>query len=486
MTKEQHPTVLLVENDLTTAQLYKGYLENEPRNVLHVDTGEAALRHLQQATPAAILLDFGLPDMSGMAILKSVYEQKINCAVIVITMENTVNFVVEAMRYGISHFLEKPVQAEQFIATLRQALRGKNNSYPVDFNTIYPPKTRQQYHQFIGGSAPIQTVYQMIGHVAASQAPILITGENGTGKELCADALHKESKRAAQPFIVFDCAAVPKELMESQLFGHVKGAFTSAISDRQGAASQADGGTLFLDEIGEMPLELQSTLLRFMQTKTFHKVGSDKLERVDVRFICATNRDLAAEIKAKRFREDLYFRINVAHIQLPALRIRGNDILLLAQTFLSHLAKLEEKPCRGFSADVQEILLDYHWPGNVRQLENVIYCALLTTDENEMITGERLRTTIYDKHACEPYTLTRELSSAAQEPPPQQQPLSVAIKSGNTLRSFEEIKTDVLLKALEACHGNVEKTAKSLKIGPATIHRHKQKWKANGYNPSFF
>jgi len=486
MTTELHPTVLLVDDDLTITHRYKRFMENEPINLVHVDTGEAALRHLQQATPAAILLELGLPDMNGMEILKSVYEQKRNCAVVVITMVNTVKVVVEAMRYGISNFLEKPVQADQFIATLRQALSSKKISYPVDFNTIYPKKTRQQYHQFIGGSAPIQAVYQMIDHVAASQAPILITGENGTGKELCADALHKESKRADQPFIVFDCGAVPKELIESQLFGHVKGAFTGAHSDRQGIASLADGGTLFLDEIGEMPLELQSTLLRFIQTKTFRKVGSDKLEQVDVRFICATNRDLEVEIKAKRFREDLYHRINVIPIRLPALRLRGKDILLLAQTFQSNLAKLEEKPCRMFSADAQEILLDYHWPGNVRQLKNVIYCTLLTTtDENDTITGEQLRTTIDEKEACEQYPTASERASAVQEPPPQQQSLTVALKSGNTLRSLEEIKTDVLFKALEACHGNVEKTAKSLKIGPATIHRQKLKWKANGCNPSF-
>ncbi|OQY43626.1 MAG: sigma-54-dependent Fis family transcriptional regulator [Candidatus Parabeggiatoa sp. nov. 2] len=477
MTTELHPSVLLVEDDLVVAECYKNYLENEPINLVHVDTGEAALLHLQQATPAAILLDLGLPDISGMDILKWVSEQKLNCAVVVITMENTVNVVVEAMRYGAFDFIEKPCQANRLIITLRNALHQHHLSQQVEF--YEESGKRQQYHQFIGSSAPMQAVYQMIGHVAASQAPILITGENGTGKELCAEALHKESKRAAQPFIVFDCATVPKELLESQLFGHVKGAFTGAHTDRQGIASSADGGTLFLDEIGEMSLDLQSTLLRFMQTKTFRKVGSEKLEQVDVRFICATNRDLEAEIQAKRFREDLYHRINVVPIRLPALRLRGNDILLLAQTFLSNIAKLEEKPCRGFSADAQEILLDYHWPGNVRQLKNVIHCALLTTVGNEMITGEQLRTTINKKHACKQYTPASERSSAAQEPPPQQQSMIVALTNGNTFRIFEDIKTEVFVKALDYCHGNVEKTAKLLKIGPATIHRRKQKWKAS-------
>jgi DNA-binding NtrC family response regulator len=476
MTTELHPTVLLVEDDLVVAECYKKYLENEPINLVHVNTGEAALRHLQQTTPAAILLDLGLPDISGMDILKSVSEQKLNCAVVVITMENSVNVVVEAMRYGAFDFLEKPCQDHRLVVTLHNALHQHHLSQQVEF--YEESGKRQQYHQFIGASAPMQAVYKMIGDVAASQAPILITGENGTGKELCADALHKESQRAAQPFVIFDCATVPKDLMESQLFGHVKGAFTGAHTDRQGIASSADGGTLFLDEIGEMSLDLQSTLLRFMQTKTFRKVGSDKLEQVDVRFICATNRDLEAEIQAKRFRQDLYHRINVVRIRLPALRRRGNDILRLAQTFLSNIAKLEERPCRGFSADAQEILNNYQWPGNVRQLKNVIYCALLTTAENEMITGELLRTTINEIHSCEQYTPASERSLAAQEAPPQQESMIVALTNGNTFRIFEDIKTEVFVKALDYCQGNVEKTAKLLKIGPATIHRQKHKWKA--------
>ena len=237
--------------------------------------------------------------------------------------------------------------------------------------------SRERYHDFIGASMPMQTVYQMIDKVAASKAPILITGETGTGKELCAKAIHKESKRADKPFAVCNCAAIPENLQESHLFGHLKGAFTGAINAQKGLVSQADGGTLFLDEIGELPLLMQSTLLRFMQTKTFSKVGNHQLEKVDVRFICATNRNLLAEIKAGRFREDLYHRLNVIEIELPALRERGQDILRLAKFFLHQFAKEEQKDIQSFSACACKKLLNYEWFGNVRELQNTLIRAAI-------------------------------------------------------------------------------------------------------------
>jgi len=466
MTTKLRPTILLIENDTAITQWHQRILKNEPIKLEHIDTGAAALQYLQQqTTPVLILLRLNLPDVDGTKIIKHVKQHRLNCAIIAFTTKPSAETILKAARYGAIDYLENPLDANQLLDTLNKALH-----WEIQPERIIPNKTIKKYHQFIGNSTPMHTIYQIIDNVATSKASILITGENGTGKELCADALHKESKRADQPFITLDCAAIPKELMESQLFGHVKGAFTGAITDRQGAASQADGGTLFLDEIGEMPLDLQSTLLRFIQTKTFRKVGSDKLERVDIRFISATNRDLEAEIEAKRFREDLFHRLNVIHIQLPALRIRGNDILLLAQNFLDRLAKLEEKTCKGFSADAQQVLLDYHWPGNVRQLENAIYRALLTVGENEAITGERLRALIGEKN------LNKQPANSA--PPAAAVPvqdISVAITADNSLRSFEEIRAEVLSKALGFCHGNVKRTAKLLKIGPATIYRYQKK-----------
>ncbi|RKZ87253.1 MAG: sigma-54-dependent Fis family transcriptional regulator, partial [Candidatus Parabeggiatoa sp. nov. 1] len=265
MTTERHPTVLLVEDDIVAAECYKNYLEKEPINLIPVNTGKAALLHLQQAIPAAILLDLGLPDMDGIEIIKYVKQHRLSCAIIVITAEHSIDVVVKTMRYGIFNFLEKPVQTDQLITTLRQALSNKN-SYPVDFKQFIPPPEKiQQYHQFIGASPPMQEIYQIIEKIAKCDVTVFITGETGTGKELCADAIHQQSLRRDKPYIVFDCATISHDLMESQLFGHVKSAFTGADKARKGTALSANGGTLFLDEIGEMDLELQKKLLRFVE-----------------------------------------------------------------------------------------------------------------------------------------------------------------------------------------------------------------------------
>jgi two-component system repressor protein LuxO len=317
---------------------------------------------------------------------------------------------------------------------------------------------------------PMQTVYQIIDNVAASKASILITGETGTGKELCAEAIHKESKRADKPFVVCNCAAIPENLQESHLFGHLKGAFTGAINDQKGLISQADGGTLFLDEIGELPLLMQSTLLRFMQTKTFSKVGNHQLEKVDVRFICATNRNLLAEIKAGRFREDLYHRINVIEIELPALRQRGQDILLLAKFFLHQFAKEEQKDIQSFSAEAEKKLLSYEWFGNVRELQNTIHHVVLLNG-GKVITAKMLAAKIGKKvdndvpKNCNSLNFNKNLSHR------------IALTSDNIIRSFEEIEKEAILKTIEYCDGNVCLAASVLKISHGTIYNKLKGWK---------
>jgi len=325
---------------------------------------------------------------------------------------------------------------------------------------------RERYHNFIGASKPMQTVYHIIDNVATSEVSILITGETGTGKELCAEAIHKESNRAAQPFIIFDCAVIPKELIESQLFGHVKGAFTNAFNDRQGAALQADGGTLFLDEIGEMPLDLQSTLLRFVQTRTFRQVGSDEVKRVNIRLICATNRNLLAEVEAGRFRQDLHYRINVIEIKLPALRERGADVLLLAKFFLHKFAKQEQKDFQGFSHDAEKKLLDYVWPGNIRQLQNTIH-GVVALNKGKVITAEMI-TTRNDEG------IATNLVSSLAGPRPTLTPCGLV--TVNKFCSFEEIKKEVILKTIKNCDGNVVNAAKLLKISKSYIYKQKKQW----------
>jgi len=331
--------------------------------------------------------------------------------------------------------------------------------------------SRKRYHSFIGASKPMQTIYLMIDNVATSKASILITGETGTGKELCAEAIYQESQRADKPFIVCNCAAITENLRESHLFGHVKGAFTGAIKDQKGLVSQANGGTLFLDEIGELSLSTQSALLRFVQTKTFSQVGSHKVEKVDVRLVCATNRNLAAEVKAGRFREDLYYRISTIEIKLPALRQRGQDILQLAKFFMHQFATEEEKEFQDLSADAKKKLLSYEWPGNVRQLQNTIHQSVVL-NKGEVITAEMISTRkneeIHHKIATPPSIPNTDSS---------QKITSSDIVTVNRFCAFKEIEKEVISKAIEHCDGNVTQAAKLLEISKASIFNKLKQYK---------
>jgi two-component system repressor protein LuxO len=334
--------------------------------------------------------------------------------------------------------------------------------------------SRGHYHSFIGASKPMQTIYRVIDNVATSKAPILITGETGTGKELCAEAIYKESKRADKPFAVCNCAAIPENLLESHLFGHVKGAFTGAISNQEGLVSKADKGTLFLDELGELPLAMQSTLLRFVQTKTFSKVGSHKEEEVDVRFICATNRDLLAEVKAGRFREDLYYRLNIIEMKLPALHKRGQDILRLAKFFLLKFAKEEHKDFQTFNAEAENKLLSYGWPGNVRQLQNTINNSVIL-NKGKVITAEMITIQKYEgvHHNIATPNLVPDTESTKEI-------ISSDVVTVNRFCPFNEIEKEVILKAIEYCDGSVVKAARLLEISKSYIYKLKKMWKENG------
>lgn len=471
MGTELQPIVLFVEDDIVVADIYKSYLENEPIKLKHVDTAVAATNYLQQAIPAIILLDLGLSNLDGINILKYIKQHQLDCAVIVITAENSMDVIVKIMHYGIFDFLEKPLSREQLFTTLRKALYHQQLRKSIEMS---PPPVRQ-YHKFMGASPPMQKIYQTIDKVAKSDATVLIMGESGTGKELCAEAIHQESHRRDKPFVVFNCATVPRELMESQLFGHVKGSFTGA-EYRQGIAALANGGTLFLDEIGEMDWSLQRKLLRFVETNCIDKIGSDQLETVDIRFLWATNRNLPLEVKAGRFREDLYFRLKTISIRLPPLRQRGKDVLLLAQMFLDKYSSRAGKNFKGFSVRAKKLLLHYQWPGNVRQLQKCIEGVVLL-NEDEEVTSDMLLATLAEEPQCyldlprNPPQATMPIQELwpSQEVPPST--LSVPITSGNNLLPFEAIKKDVILKSLDFCEGNITKTAKLLEIGHSTIYR---------------
>ena len=367
--------VLLVEDTPSMARVYAEYLDALPWSVDLAETGAEARSLLAQGGHVAVILDLRLPDCSGLDILREIRagthaESTAEAAVIVVTSQGSMQVAVEAMREGADDFLTKPFAADRLRVTLGNAI--ERHAMAGAIRRIKKEIGRETFHGFIGSSLAMQGVYRTIEAAAPSRASVFITGESGTGKEVCAAALHKAGARAAGPFVPLNCAAIPHELIESEIFGHVRGAFTGATADRKGAAARADGGTLFLDEICEMDLGLQAKLLRFIQTGTFTPVGGSRVESVTVRLISATNRDPWAEVQAGRFREDLYFRLHVIPIHLPPLRARESDVVEIARALLERFAAEEGRAFTDFTAEAEALLLRLLWPGNVRQLQSVL------------------------------------------------------------------------------------------------------------------
>ena len=319
---------------------------------------------------------------------------------------------------------------------------------------------------FVGTSATMQILYDKIGRVAKSDAPVFVEGETGTGKELCALAVHQQSARADGSFIAVNCGAIPHELMESEMFGHLKGAFTGAISDHDGAAKQADGGTLFLDEICELPLALQTKLLRFLQTGVIQRVGAKTSEKVDVRIVCATNKDPRAEMAEGRLREDLFFRLFVLPVKIPPLRLRGCDISLVANYFLKEFSAEEKKSFAGFNEEALQMMEDYDWPGNVRELQNVVRQAVVMNDGRE-VTAAMLADFIH-------VTTSRfdlDFSGLVEEQ-------TVTARLGHfKSRQLWQIERDAIEAAIVASNGSIPLAAKELGVSPSTIYRKRESWK---------
>jgi len=460
--------ILLVEDSAALAQAYKEYLRNEPWVVHHVDDGGQALEFIYREKPRVVVLDLMLPDMNGMDILRSIHHDGLDVSVVMATGTGTHTEAKAAIEFGARDFLEKPISSNRFVTTLRNALE---HSELEDIVEELESKKRPNYQEFVGASAPMQLVYQTIEQVASSNVPVFITGESGTGKEVCAKSIHLESERADKPFIALNCAAIPRDLVESEIFGHVKGAFTGAVSNRDGAATQANGGTLFLDEIAEMDIDLQAKLLRFIQTQTFQKVGSSKTDKVDVRFVCATNRNAFKEVEEGRFREDLYYRLNVISIEMPPLRKRGADIEAIAVHFLQEFSKEEGKKITGFSDDALKVLGKHRWPGNVRELQNVVRRAVVMQVKNSesQITENDLK-----------LNLTEEfVDSGLGSVQVDYQENSVVSNAEllSVIRPLAEVEREHIEKAIELCSNNIPKAAALLDVSPSTIYRKMQNWK---------
>jgi two-component system, repressor protein LuxO len=467
------PTVLLVEDNAEMALLYQAYLREEACQVAHVDSGARALDFINDKAPEVVLLDLGLPDMDGMEILEHIHREQIASAVVIVTAQGSVDNALRAMQYNALDFLEKPFSGKRLIVTVRNALKHQRLNRIVSY---YQANERSEYYGFIGNSLSMQAVYRSIESIAVSKAPVFISGESGTGKELCAQAIHSHSKRREQTLIALNCAVIPKDLLESEIFGHVKGAFTGASNTRAGAAERADGGSLFLDEISELPLDLQSKLLRFVQTGTFQKLGSDTSQQVDVRFICATNREPLELVRAGKFREDLFYRLHVLPIQLPPLRERDRDVILIAQHFLRIYAEEEGKNFKHIQPDAEALLLRYGWPGNVRELQNVIRNCVVLHD------GDDINAAMLPAHLSNPNHAQRmEMGKPSLfESVMDHFHPNHSAEQGEAeaqIQALAVVERSYIERAIDLCDGNISRAAKCLDINPSTIYRKLQQWR---------
>ncbi|EJG1897458.1 sigma-54-dependent transcriptional regulator [Vibrio parahaemolyticus] len=508
------PRVLLVEDSTSLAILYKQYVKDEPYDIFHVETGREAIQFIERSKPQLIILDLKLPDMSGEDVLDWINQNDIPTSVIIATAHGSVDLAVNLIQKGAEDFLEKPINADRLKTSV--ALHLKRAKLEDLVENIQSTFDRHNYHGFIGSSLPMQAVYKTIDAVAPTSASVFIVGESGTGKEVCAEAVHRQSDRRDKPFIAINCGAIPRDLMESEIFGHVKGAFTGATTDRKGAATLAHGGTLFLDELCEMELEMQKKLLRFLQTGTYTPLGGTKEMKVDVRIICATNRDPLTEVEEGRFREDLYYRVHVVPIDMPPLRERGSDIVTLAKHFLTTYAKEDKKKFSNIDTEAQHVIKHYEWPGNVRQLQNIIRnIVVLNNDEKVTVahlpaqltqkkTQARTVTPVHVESSSPSNNLNGHNAPAMQTPPiepvqpvrevpaQQTQPtvgvetpshsLSPYFNADGSIRPMWQVEREAIQNAIAYCDGNVLNAAVMLELSPSTVYRKKQAWEADEVN----
>src|SRR5450432_3482920 len=365
--------ILVVDDEASARSGLCKLLEQEGYEVETAADGVQALELVSENAPALVVTDLKMPNMDGMELLAKLREQYPGVPAIVTTAFGEVSSAVQAMRAGAEDYLTKPIDFDTLLLAVERTLQRRELATEAE-NLRRQLRTRDHagLEGLIGTSPAMQRVYGMTKQVAPSRATVLITGESGTGKGELARALHALSPRASAPFVALHCSALAESLLESELFGHEKGAFTGAERRRIGRFEQADGGTLFLDEIGEIPAATQVKLLRVLQEKTFERVGGNAPVRVDIRLIAATNKDLASEVREHRFREDLYYRLNVVHIEMPPLRLRGQDVSTLAEHFVRRFSEENHKRVNGLSAGARSKIIAHRWPGNVRELENAM------------------------------------------------------------------------------------------------------------------
>lgn len=466
-------TVLVVDDDPTQRRLIQAVLERDGFAVAHAQSGDEAIQHLNSgASVDVVLLDLVMPGISGQDTLIEMRARGFNLPVIVLTATGGIDTVVQAMQSGASDFFVKPASPERITVSIRNAL--SMGSLKSEVARLKKHATgRTTFDDLIGGSPAMLMVKRMGERAAKSSIPILITGESGVGKEVIARAVHGSSDRAGKPFVAVNCGAIPENLVESILFGHEKGSFTGASDKHLGKFQEANGGTLFLDEVGELPLDVQVKLLRALQESEIDPIGAKRSVKVDVRIVSATNRDLSQAVGEGRFREDLYYRLNVFPIEAPALRERKEDVAALVDCFVRRFNVEEGKSVVGASAETLAYLTAFDWPGNVRQLENAVYRAIVLADAPYLqphdfpaISGVAAPPPEYVAAAPAP----AHSAAPAPDAPPVDQPVRILDGRGH-LRTLEEIERDLIQLAIEVYAGHMSEVARRLGIGRSTLYR---------------
>jgi DNA-binding NtrC family response regulator len=437
--------ILIVDDEANARTALAELLRDEGFQVETAADGFKALPKLEEFAPDLLLTDLKMPGLDGLELMQRAREGDPEIASVVMTAYGAIDTAVAAMRQGAADYLTKPINVDELLIVMdrvleRQRLHRESGILRERLSE------RHRIHNIVGSCAAMQRVLETVVQVAPSRASVLITGESGTGKELIAAAIHEHSPRSGGPFVKLHCAALADSLLESELFGHERGAFTGAAGRRDGRFHQADGGTLFLDEIGEIPASTQIKLLRFLQEREFERVGGNQTIKVDVRIVAATNRDLAQLVREGRFREDLYYRLNVVSIEVPPLRARSSDIPLLATYFLRKYNSENGKSIRGFSVEALDRIVHHDWPGNVRELENAVERAVVVCRADEIRLED----------------LAPSISTGAQDSPRDQMPQV----PGATLADLEKY---AILKTLEHTGGSTSRAAQMLGISPRKI-----------------
>ena len=450
-------SVLVVDDDPGMCELLAAGLTHRDFQVRCRTSGAAGLALAAEETFDAVLTDLNMSGMSGLDLCRRLAEVQPDLPVLVLTAFGSLDTAVGAIRAGAYDFITKPVDLEALALALERAVKHRALKEEVTRLRRVVRETRH-FEDILGGSAAMQNVFELLDRVAESEATVLVSGESGTGKEMVARALHARSPRRQKPFVALNCAAMPEALLESELFGHARGAFTDAKEARVGLFVQAHGGTLFLDEIGDMPLGLQPKLLRALQERVVRPVGGEGEVPFDVRIVVATNQDLETLVEEKRFRSDLFYRINVIHVELPPLRARGGDVLLLAQRFLEHFATRAGKAISALSPEAAEKLLAYAWPGNVRELQNCLERAVALS-AGPTIGVEDLPDKVRRYRA---------------------QHVVISSDDPSELASMEEVERRYIARVMEAVGGNKVQAARILGFDRKTLYRKLERYQLNG------